>query len=445
MPKNLLVLLLLLLGSYFARESNAFEPPKAIKRLLIGEGWANNSVNAVIFRRNSLVTHGNTQYAAYYNAEKFVVLAKRTHGSEAWEIKQTPLKGNAADAHNAISLMADGDGYLHLAWDHHDNALHYARSIRPGSLELEVLPAMTGLEEAQVSYPEFYRLPSGDLLFFYRNGASGRGSLVMNRYDRKARQWTPLQQNLIDGEGERNAYWQACVDARGTIHVSWVWRESPDVASNHDLCYARSRDGGISWENSKGQPYQLPIREQSAEVARAIPQGSELINQTSMTADHEGNPIIASYWREQASAIPQYRLLYYTNGTWNTMEVLSRKTPFSLNGAGTKRIPISRPQVLLTEKRNRKQVLLLFRDAERGDKASVAINRNFPKGTWEVEDLTQESLGAWEPTYDTESWSKLGLLHLFVQPVEQVDAEGLAESTPRPVSVLEWRPLSRKQ
>ena len=45
---------------------------------------------------------------------------------------------------------------------------------------------MTGKDEDDVTYPEFYRMPDGDLLFAYRSGASGRGNLVLNRYDLKA-------------------------------------------------------------------------------------------------------------------------------------------------------------------------------------------------------------------------------------------------------------------
>ena len=42
-----------------------------------GNGWANNSVNTVIFRKNSLVTYKNYQYTAYYDTAQNVVLAKR--------------------------------------------------------------------------------------------------------------------------------------------------------------------------------------------------------------------------------------------------------------------------------------------------------------------------------------------------------------------------------
>jgi hypothetical protein len=435
----LLLLLICCLSAAFTQSTLE----EKVKIIPIAEGWANNSVNAVIFRRNSLVTHQNTQYAAFYDAEQYLVLAKRRHGSQNWTTHRTDYKGNATDAHNSISIMVDGAGYLHVSWDHHGNALRYAKGISPGSLELgEKLP-MTGQKEDNVTYPEFYRLPNGNLLFLYRYGASGNGDLVINTYDTTTQSWSQLQPNLLDGQGERNAYWQACVDAQGTIHISWVWRESWDVANNHDICYARSRDGGQTWENSKGEVYNLPINVKSAEVAHHIPQSSELINQTSMTTDSKGNPIIASYWRAQGTQVPQYHLVFHSGQTWHKQTVTARTMPFSLSGGGTKRIPISRPQILFRRQKDREQAFLVFRDAEREDKVSVAISNSFPDALWKVTDLTETSVGAWEPSYDTELWKSKGILNLFLQKVEQVDGEGLADSKPDTVSVLEWKPAKK--
>jgi len=136
-------------------------------------------VNANILRHNSVVSHGNKQYVAYYDADGFVVLAKRKIGSKNWEINKTQYKGNVRDAHNSISIMVDGDGYLHMSWDHHGHPLRYCRSKAPASLELTEKMPMTGKNEQQVTYPEFYRFPNGDLLFLYRDGASGRGNLML--------------------------------------------------------------------------------------------------------------------------------------------------------------------------------------------------------------------------------------------------------------------------
>ena len=90
---------------------------------VVGPGWANNSVNAVVFRKNSLVSDRHYQYVGYYDAERYLVLGKRKLGDTHWTVQRTRYQGNAADAHNAISLMLDGAGTLHVAWDHHNNAL----------------------------------------------------------------------------------------------------------------------------------------------------------------------------------------------------------------------------------------------------------------------------------------------------------------------------------
>ncbi len=407
------------------------------KQSTIGPGWANNSVNVTVFRKNSLVTHEGVQYAAYYDAERYVVLAKRRVGSDDWTVRRSQYQGKADDAHNGISIMVDGAGYLHVAWDHHNDPLRYARSTVPGGLALGAKQAMVGRDEQSVSYPEFYRLPDGDLLFLYRDGGSGRGNLVMNRYRQAGARWERLQDKLIDGEGQRNAYWQAHADRQGTLHLSWVWRESPDVASNHDLAYARSRDGGKTWEQVDGTPYKLPITAASAEYALRIPQRSELINQTSMAADSSGRPYIATYWRDAGSDVPQYRVVFHSGQRWEARTLPLHKTAFSLSGGGTKRIPMARPQLLLAERGG----LLVFRDEERGSKVSVAVIKDFQSFQWSVHDLSDAPVGAWEPTFDSELWKARGILSLFVQNVAQVDGEGIAQRPAEPVRVLDWEPF----
>ncbi len=416
------------------------QPNAALAQTPVGLGWAKNNVNGAVFRKNSVVTQGREQYTAYYDSTGYVTLAKRRLPAGPWQVQRTAYKGNVKDAHNVISLMADGAGYLHLSFDHHNNPLHYCRSKAPGSLEMGPLEAMTGQQEQKVSYPEFHRFPGGDVLFMYRDGGSGNGNLVLNRYSVKTRQWTRLHSVLIDGEGKRNAYWQACIDARGTIHVSWVWRESPNVASNHDMAYACSKDGGQTWQRSTGEKYQIPITESTAEYAARIPQNSELINQTTITSDAAGTPYIATYWRPAGTQVPQYQLIYKAGKQWKTAQVSQRTTPFSLSGVGTKKIPIARPQLLVSTQKGRTAAYLLYRDAERQDRASVLQCPDLAKNQWTPADLTASSVGNWEPSYDTERWKAEGILSLFVQRTGQGDGETLENLPAQPVYILEWKP-----
>ncbi|AEV96495.1 neuraminidase [Niastella koreensis] len=406
----------------------------------VGKGWAANSVNTVIFRHNSLTSYKNSQYIAYYDSAQRLVVGKRTIGSDKWTVVTTPYNGKATDAHNTISIMADGEGYLHISWDHHNNELRYIRSISPGSLQFTEKLPMTGIREKSVTYPEFYRLPNGNLLFLYRDGASGNGSLMLNHYDTKTKKWTQLQDGWINGEGQRSPYWQLTVDKTGVIHISWVWRESPDVASNHDMGYACSKDGGRTWEKSTGEKYVLPITAATAEYASRIPQKSELINSTAMTTDEAGHPYIATYWRDSGSTVPQYRLIYHNGRQWNTQQITNRTTPFSLSGGGTKRIPVSRPQLLVLNKKGTVQGILIYRDSALGDKVSMSVCDNITQGKWQVKQLTTTPVGLWEPSYDKELWRQNKVLNLFIERVEQGDAETTRAIEPQPVQVLEWKP-----
>ncbi len=399
----------------------------------IGFAWAQNSINAVIFRKNAVVSHGDHQYVAYYDADGSVILAKRNLKDNVWQTHKTQYRGDVADAHRSISIMIDGAGYLHMSWDHHDTRLRYVRSIGPGGLELSEEQQMVGDREEHVSYPEFYKLPDGDLFFLYRDGGSGRGDLIINRYDTESQQWTRVQNKLIDGEEERSAYWQAAVDDDGHLHLSWVWRETWDVSTNHDMCYAVSRDGGVSWVRSDGTAYSLPITVESAEVIMIIPQQSELINQTSMYVS-EGKPYIATYYRKSGDISPQYYLIHQDERGWSEYRMTYRQTPFSLSGGGTKRIPISRPQIVVDRTG---QITMISRDAEYNDQ--IVITKNIDKSyhKWESNALSVGRVDSWEPCYDTELWRDRESLHIYVQRVGQGDGETLEQMPPQPVRIIE--------
>ena len=368
----------------------AFTPKTRV--INVDKGWAGNSINTVVFRKNSLASFNNVQFVSYYDADGYVMLGKRNIKDTVWQLKKTNFKGNIKDAHNCISIAIDGEGYLHMAWDHHNNQLHYCKSVSPLSLDLTEQMPMIGTAENKVSYPEFHKMPNGNLVFFYRDGGSGNGNLVINGYDVKEKKWSRLQSNLIDGEGKRNAYWQACVDVKGAIHISWVWRESPDVASNHDMNYAISKDGGVSWQKSTGEKYQLPISMTTAEKICNIPQSSELINQTSMCTDNAGTPYIASYWKG-INNVPQYHVIYKKGNGWKVNDLGFRKMDFSLSGQGTKQIPVSRPQLICWNKGKKINLVLVFRDKERGDKVSVASTKNITDNKWSLYDLTNDNTG----------------------------------------------------
>lgn len=117
--------------------------------------------------------------------------------------------------------------------------------------------------------------------------------------------------------------------------------------------------------------------------------------------------------------------------------VADRQTDFTLSGRGTKMIPISRPRVAVGRQGG---IYYVYRDIDRGSRVSLAYTSNPTGGTWLVKDLTDFSVDAWEPSYDTNLWSKRKRLHLFVQRTSQGDGEKVKQSAAQPVYVLEVEP-----
>jgi hypothetical protein len=156
-----------------------------------------------------------------------------------------------------------------------------------------------------------------------------------------------------------------------------------------------------------------------------------------MTADKNGHPYIATYWRSPDSKIPQYRLVWFDGKEWNSKQVSNRTTSFSLSGGGTKRIPISRPRLVIKQEGEQCKAYYIFRDEERNNKVSMAYSEDITNDNWQYSDLTDFSVNAWEPSHDTELWKNQQKLHLFVQCTEQGDGEKTVDIEPQMVYVVE--------
>jgi hypothetical protein len=413
-----------------------FAPGGRFRLLPAGQGWARTTVNSTIFCQ-PLVSDSKRQFLAWYGPAGELMLARRRLGETRWEVTQTAYTGRPGDAHNGISLGLDGHGVLHLAWDHHNDTLRYARSVRPGSMELTGKLPMDGVRESRVTYPEFFPVSGGDLLFLYRDGSSGRGDTLLKRWRTAAGKWETIASPLIDGGGARSAYTnRIAVDRGGRWHISWCWRGSGDAATNHNLLYARSDDEGRTWRRSDGTAYKLPITAGTAEVAVRIEQASDLINTGTMAADSAGRPMMATYWRPAGAAAPQFHLVRHDGAAWRVQQVGERKLDFRLSGGGTLRIPVSRP-LLLLDRRDR--ALVIFRDEERGNGVTAALARP-PYTEWRMADCGAGALGQWEPVCDSMLWSRENRLHLFHQRMGQANHERQEEMGPQTVSVLDWQP-----
>jgi hypothetical protein len=202
------------------------------------------------------------------------------------------------------------------------------------------------------------------------------------------------------------------------------------------MCYAVSKDGGVTWQTSTGKKYMIPINAKTAEYAWLIPQNSDLINQTSMTSDENDHPYIATYYQASTDSCPQYYVIYKQADQWKTTRATDRTLNFDLAGAGSRSIPVSRPQLLFAHNGDHKTLHLLFRDDEHQGRVCMATS-TLSNMSWKTTELTRYSLDRWEPSYDTELWKKEGKLNIFIQKVGQESGEKAVAMEPQVVSILE--------
>ena len=208
----------------------------------------------------ALLTHRDRQYIAYYDADRRMTVASRTLDSTVWN-RQTLPETVGWDSHNYVTMAVDAQGHLHVSGNMHNVPIVYFRTTTPGDVTtLARVTSLVGREEKRCTYPAFFTGPKGEFIFTYRDGGSGNGNQIYNRYDADTEQWSRLlDKPLLDGEGERNAYVSRPTRGPdGFWHIVWVWRDTPDAATNHDVSYARSRDL-VHWERSDGTPLSLPI------------------------------------------------------------------------------------------------------------------------------------------------------------------------------------------
>lgn len=266
-------------------------------------------INGQTFQEHAMASHRGYQYATYFHGSGRLSVARRKLPDGPWQnIRFDDYRIRHNDVHNVAVLgLCPGDGTIHLAFDHHGHPLHY-RVSRPGvATEPDAVTwepglfgpttnALHGSGRLQgVTYPMFAPAPDSGLLLYYRTGGSGDGDWHFAEYDPAASRWgRPLKFLSKDGDFQgdptRCAYPNGLqYDARGRLHVSWCWRETPDLKSNHDVLYAFSDDRGRTWRNTAGQAIGSPIGVNSPGIVVApLAHGWGMMNQLSQAVDGHG-------------------------------------------------------------------------------------------------------------------------------------------------------------
>lgn len=275
--------------------------------------------------QDCLWTDGPTQYAVWVDDNRKARIAKRTHtrnfesSIDLSSVTSTAFSAAfTQDAHCTIAVGVDERGYVHVSGDQHGVALKYMRTTQPGSLNSWFAGAMVGTEESSVTYPQFVRAKSGVLYFFYRDGVSGNGDLMLNKFTSSTKTWTRVAK-VIDGKSSTDsAYPQHIAVDRttGRWHMIWTWRDGAGGAElNVDICYAYSDNEGVTWKKTDGTSYTLPISRAAGEVIFSIAAGP-ILNNGGLEVDASGYPHAAMQIMDGSNNY-QLNHIYFDGSAWH--------------------------------------------------------------------------------------------------------------------------------
>lgn len=346
-----ITVLLLMPGIGFSQEDFTLHPrviderkqtEKTEEIIPVDKVWAGHPVGF------ALLTHGNRQYISYYNDERHIMVGQRNLTDDKFELFEIPpyprksRDGTSTilgwDSHNAITMEVDSKGFIHWSGNMHVNGLTYFRSTRPNDISsLKPIHKMVGREENRCTYPRFIKTADGTLIFRYRDGGSGNGNDIYNIYSTSTRKWSRLYDTpLTDGMGEMNAYAskpQLMED--NWYHMYWVWRNTPDCSTNHDLSYIKSPDMK-RWYNVKGEPISLPVTfENKSVIVDPIPEKGGIINLAARLAlDAEQKPVFV-YHKYDTQGNLQFYSGRFIGNQWEIKQITDWNYRWEFSGNGS--------------------------------------------------------------------------------------------------------------
>ena len=312
-----------------------------------------------------LLTRDGRQYVAYYDEDRFLTLAQRELGSRHWKNYRFPVQmGWQTGSHARLSIALDRQGYIHLTCYRRGLLQEppmpprpiYYRSLAPHSIdEFERLYMVS--EAERTDYPTFITV-NDTIYFSFRDGGSGQGDQHFYRYDEQQRRWERLFDTpLLDGRGEMNAYVYGggfpVFGPDGRWHLLWMWRDTPDHATNHSLSYARTVGKDLTqWETAGGNPVEPPFTIENTELlVDDAPPGGGLSNPLKALSWDSMQQVVVSYHRFDESGYSQVYNARFEGGRW--MAIPSTDWDFvwgetytgrgALNIAGTIRLSPIRP------------------------------------------------------------------------------------------------------
>jgi putative BNR repeat neuraminidase/F5/8 type C domain-containing protein len=336
-----------------------------------------NTANVASYQQDGVFTYRGWQYTAWYRGNRRAVISRRKLPNGAWQSTELDYDLFSDDSHNTIAMaVTPSDGRIHLAFPTHADAVRYTRSVagvadRPEDVDWSstlferTRSSLPGAPDAPVTYtyPQF-EMVHGRMLLTWRDGGSDNGRQALLRYDdNDAGTWTFLGRFTSNAGTYTSAYGSSTSrygylhgftanPVNGDLEIAFTWRErgsawcGPDGVGNHDLGYAVSRDGGMTWHNDDGARIGatgtedlISLDDPHVVVEQPIDRG--LINQEAQAFDSRGRlhvmtssvperdldllgGCVTDFYPQRAALARPSHHWRDRQGNWHTMELPTR-------------------------------------------------------------------------------------------------------------------------
>lgn len=402
------------------------------------------AINGQTFQQEGVTTFNGYQYAAFFTEGGYLSIGRRKLPSATWEtIRFADYQiEDHKDAHNvAVVGICPGDGSVHLSFDHHVHLLHYRRSVsglatHPENFvwKAEHFSAVTselipGQKLDQVTYPQFFTSPQGNLQLIFRTGWSGSGDWHLWEYHGVLKTWSRVglllsKEGVYEGSDARCAYPDQFRYGRkgdSRLHVTWTWREETDLMTNHDVFHAYSADLGRTWKNDAGKEIadlaagRAMSLDNAGSLVKATPLRWGSMNTTTLAIDAEGFPHTVRWENPPEAAegnkdLNAWRYFHF----WLGADAAWHSTGKALPLRGRK------PQLAMATNGD---ALLVYCEGEDADYHSgsaqgrLKIAKATKASGWSDWAVVYESMAEFigEPLLDHPRWETQGVLSVYIQ------------------------------
>lgn len=279
-----------------------------------------NNTNVVVDFSKIISTRGSTRATAYIMSNKIITADEKIFISwldslsdvkmTYYDLKkkewgETVLVGSGVDNHGGPALTMDSKGIFHIIYGAHHGKFQYRRSAIPYNISEWSEVDSVGVFS---TYPSLVVDDKDRLHLAYRGGAMPRRLMYQSRDENgNWSQAVELVHPPVDS-GYTQYGNSLFISSDGILHLTFhIYDVVPPGGKS--VGYLRSRDGGETWENAKGEKLSLPVTTESpCFIEKGENQDMRVGN---VVVDNDGIPYVPVVHLEKS---PRTTLLWHFDG-----------------------------------------------------------------------------------------------------------------------------------